>query len=522
MANPVIDSFTVFWITIAVLIAWLLRLYVFRARRFFQRHGVKYEVGVPVFGTFVDAIFRNELWMDTLRKIYYKHPNEQIVGLSEIGGDPSLMIRDPELIHQVLVTDFGSFVNRYYEVNHRTDPLIGHELTNLKTDNWRRVRNTLTPLFTSLKFKETLVPSLVESKTNLVAYLGERMSGEETITVDVQELSTKSGIESFALAALGVKLDSLRGNDEGFHSFLESFLQYKDKSGMEYYSILNFPLIMKNALNRTLVKQEDDTYFKQMLRSVADSRSAKGIQRSDYLQLLQSYRGDKAIHTSGKHFSSNMFTNGLKSKIFQMIPGCTEDELVSQSFEFIESVVTENNVLIAFIMKHLATRAEIQHRLFDEFNAIKVELDGESLKYDSLSKMKYLEMVINEGLRMCPIATELHRRATKQSTLNGKNGVSVPIKPGTAIWIPIYTIHMDEKHFENATEFRPDRFSEENKKRIARGTYAPFGIGPRDCIGCRYTVAELKVFFYFICLNFHIEPSASTNETEVKLRHRLS
>lgn len=168
----------------------------------------------------------------------------------------------------------------------------------------------------------------------------------------------------------------------------------------------------------------------------------------------------------------------------------------------------------------MAQKKEIQNNLFDEFNLIKNELNGKNLTCDSLNKMKYFDTVIDEGLRMCPIATELHRRATKRYTLIGKNDISVPIKIGDAIWIPMYTIHMDEKYFESPNEFNPERFNEVNRKNIIRGTYAPFGIGPRDCIGCRYTVAELKTFFYYVCLNFTIDTCSTVNEDELKLTLR--
>lgn len=289
MTNFLTEFSSVFLVSI-VLICLLLYFYLLRSKRFFQRYNLKYEIGIPPFGTFVNTIFKNESWMETLRKIYYKYPNEQFIGLCEIGGEPSFMISDPEIIHKILVTDFSSFVNRYYEVNDRTDPLIGHELTNLKTNDWRRVRNTLTPLFTSHKFKEILLPSLIETKLNLLNYLTENLNKNKTIVINVKELSTRSGIESYSLAALGVKFDSLRNNDEGFYNFLDSFLNYIDKSGIEYFSILKFPNLMKNILKRTLVKKTDNTYFKDILINIADSRNGKNFKRNDYLQMIQTER----------------------------------------------------------------------------------------------------------------------------------------------------------------------------------------------------------------------------------------
>lgn len=67
-----------------------------------------------------------------------------------------------------------------------------------------------------------------------------------------------------------------------------------------------------------------------------------------------------------------------------------------------------------------------------------------------------------------------------------------PIKPteqpltiseGMPVFIPIRAIHYDPKYFPNPDRFDPERFSEENKHSIVPGSYIPFGIGPRNCIG---------------------------------------
>lgn len=41
----------------------------------------------------------------------------------------------------------------------------------------------------------------------------------------------------------------------------------------------------------------------------------------------------------------------------------------------------------------------------------------------------------------------------------------------------------DPKFFPAPERFDPERFNDENKDRILAGSYLPFGIGPRNCIG---------------------------------------
>lgn len=63
------------------------------------------------------------------------------------------------------------------------------------------------------------------------------------------------------------------------------------------------------------------------------------------------------------------------------------------------------------------------------------------------------------------------------------NEKPIKIEPGQAIGIPIHAVHMNENYFPNPQKFDPERFSDENKHKIKPGTYMPFGVGPRNCIG---------------------------------------
>lgn len=69
-----------------------------------------------------------------------------------------------------------------------------------------------------------------------------------------------------------------------------------------------------------------------------------------------------------------------------------------------------------------------------------------------------------------------------------------PLRAGTAVTAHIAMIHVDEDLFKNHTEFRPERFLENDdldKKLI------PFGIGRRSCLGESLAKAELYLVFTF-------------------------
>ena len=99
-----------------------------------------------------------------------------------------------------------------------------------------------------------------------------------------------------------------------------------------------------------------------------------------------------------------------------------------------------------------------------------------------------MEMVIDETLRMYPPAARLDRVASNDYEYEG-----IKIKKGQVIGVPIYAIHHDPTIYPNPEQFDPNRFSEENKKSRESVAYLPFGAGPRNCIGMRFAVIEIKL-----------------------------
>lgn len=159
---------------------------------------------------------------------------------------------------------------------------------------------------------------------------------------------------------------------------------------------------------------------------------------------------------------------------------------------------------MTFCCYELALDQDIQNRLRSEINEILKKSNGE-VTYDSIMEMKYLDMVFNETLRKYPI-TDTHIRQCAEDFLIPNTNLVIPA--GCGIIMPVSGIHNDPNYFENPEKFNPERFSEENIKKIRPHTYIPFceyhiklflkknyfkiflilfliAEGPRMCIGSR-------------------------------------
>eukprot|EP01112_Ceratiomyxa_fruticulosa_P007784 TRINITY_DN2021_c0_g1_i1.p1 TRINITY_DN2021_c0_g1~~TRINITY_DN2021_c0_g1_i1.p1 ORF type:complete len:520 (-),score=65.85 TRINITY_DN2021_c0_g1_i1:503-2062(-) len=124
-----------------------------------------------------------------------------------------------------------------------------------------------------------------------------------------------------------------------------------------------------------------------------------------------------------------------------------------------------------------------------------------------LSKLKYLNMVIQEALRLyLPVPMQL--RSTSEDTNLG--GYLIP--KHTAICINIYSLHRNEKIWENHDTFDPERFSKERGQSDRDPfSYGPFSWSKRSCMGNQFALLELKIVLVMLLWRWHFEVDPTMN-----------
>lgn len=132
--------------------------------------------------------------------------------------------------------------------------------------------------------------------------------------------------------------------------------------------------------------------------------------------------------------------------------------------------------------------------------------DGK-INYDSVNEMKYMDTVIDETLRLFPPALRLDREASKDFEYNG-----MKIKKGMVWSVPIWALHHDPEIYPDPNEFIPERFEEQEKKKRDNVAFLAFGAGPRNCIGMRFALIEIKLLLSLILSKFNFEKCEKTPE----------
>ena len=155
--------------------------------------------------------------------------------------------------------------------------------------------------------------------------------------------------------------------------------------------------------------------------------------------------------------------------------------------------------IIAFLISHPEVLSKLQGEIDDVFDA-KEEGDID-LSDTDINEMNYLDCIISEAMRMAAISVT-SRRVTKPWTIPGTD-ITIPV--GVGVYIPLMSFHRDPEYWENPEEFNPERFNSENKSKIRTGTYAPFGLGPRQCLGNNYAKFTIKIILIYLVRFFDLE-----------------
>ncbi|XP_043494111.1 cytochrome P450 4C1-like [Polistes fuscatus] len=171
------------------------------------------------------------------------------------------------------------------------------------------------------------------------------------------------------------------------------------------------------------------------------------------------------------------------------------EEVDTFMFEGHDTTASALNFALSLFAKH----KDIQENIRDEVKSIMGE--DNNLTISSFQELSYLERCLKESLRLYPSVHLISRYISKDMQLKH---YLIPSK--TMCIVNIYGVHRNPEYWPNPNVFDPDRFLPENIKGRHPYSYIPFSAGPRNCIGQRFAMLELKLFVAFILYNFKLEP----------------
>ncbi|CAF1526975.1 unnamed protein product [Adineta ricciae] len=438
-----------------------------------------------------------ESWTKQYGKIY---------GIYE-GSLPIFVVSDADFLHEVFIKQFSVF--------HARKPTmldnIFHDMFFSSGAKWRRQRQVISPTFSAAKLK-TMSPLInrcineFEKKLPRHAEDGEEFNiyfYYKTMTMDV-----------ICRCAFGIDTDVQNNpNNIYFRKVSEFFDTSAIDTNILYRSAQLMPIIetllgrLFAVTNKALtvintrllpfisptrqLSEVPITWLVNRVHTIVDQRQKIPILRPDLLNLMLE--------------TMNNASEDSRKSINQL----TQEEVCGNIFVFMLAGYETTSTSLAYATYELARHPDVLQKLQSEIDQLLLENfddddDDEEIKkypdYDIVSQMSYMDMFVTEVLRMYPIANRgIQRRAMEDTVIQG-----IKIEKGCVVCADVYSLHYDAELWgpEDPYVFYPER----HKNKRHPMAYMPFGAGPRQCVGIRFALIEMKILLTRLLRHYTILP----------------
>ncbi|KAK5899238.1 hypothetical protein CesoFtcFv8_008737 [Champsocephalus esox] len=446
----------------------------------FKKMGVPGPTPIPFFGTMLAYKKGFTVFDENCFKKYGK-----TWGIFD-GRQPVLCITDPAMIKTVLIKEcYSLFTNRR---NFRLNGELYDAVSIAEDDQWRRIRSVLSPSFTSGRLKE-MFSIMKHHSANLLSSMKKKADKDEPL--EMKEFFGPYSMDVVTSTAFSVDIDSLNNPSDPFVTNIKKMLKF-DFFNPVFLIVAFFPFMgpIFEKLNFAFFPASVTDFFYAALQKIKTGREqSKQKSRVDFLQLM--------IDSQKTHDSSKVEEN----------KGLSDHEILSQAMIFLFAGYETSSSSLSFLAYNLAINPHIMKRLQEEVDS--TFPNKGPVEYQALMEMEYLDGVINESLRLYPIAPRLERVAKATVEING-----LVIPKYMVVIVPTWTLHRDPDLWPEPEEFKPERFSKENKGSIDPYTYMPFGAGPRNCIGMRFALVMMRLALVEILQRYSF---SVCKETEIPL-----
>ncbi|HLX37972.1 MAG TPA: cytochrome P450, partial [Candidatus Binataceae bacterium] len=147
---------------------------------------------------------------------------------------------------------------------------------------------------------------------------------------------------------------------------------------------------------------------------------------------------------------------------------------------------------LAWAMHQLSQHPEAAQRAREELAHLPNDVEP--------SSMHYLDAVINESIRLCPVVPNIGRVLKAPLKIADHE-----LPKGVTLAPCIYLVHRRAELWPEPERFDPTRFIDARPNPYA---FFPFGGGPRRCLGAAFATYQMKIVLAEVLRRFEIAPVA--------------
>ncbi|KAJ0415406.1 cytochrome P450 [Aspergillus carlsbadensis] len=443
-----------------------------------SRRGVDCGLGLPIVGNIFDIDLDNGT-MSTLElaKAYYP------IFKFTFAGETSILVNSVELLSELCdETRFHKHISSGLD-RIRAGTNDGLFTAHDDERNWEVAHRLLVPAFGPLRIREML-PQMHDIAQQLCLKwyrYGPRKA------FNLADDFTRATLDTIALCAMDFRFNSFY-SDGDFHPFIQSMARFLKEAETQ----ATLPSIV-NSL-RLGAKRQDKLDIK-LMRNVC-----------------QDIVNERRSSTTGR--KSDLLDTMLNSRDPVSGEGLSDESIIDNMVTFLIAGHETTSGLLSFVMYYLLKAPEAMAKATKEIDGV---VGNAEVTAGHLSKLKYLNAVLRETLRLMPTAPGFTVTPYKPEVIGGK----YEFNPGDSLDVFLAAVHRDPAVYgSDADEFRPERMLDEYFQRLPPNAWKPFGNGKRSCIGRAFAWQEALLILAMILQTFTFE--LVDKDYQLKLKESLT
>lgn len=387
-----------------------------------------------------------------------------------IGGmEKSLLTRDPGLVQHVLQKNSRNYAKSRFTQGFSR--YVGQGLLTNEGPDWLRQRRLIQP-----GFHRQRVVGLTGLMQEIIA---------ETLAPLTQQAARQNGIITVPAHALMTQLT--------FRIIARSVFS----SNLPEAELTRMAVLL-TQIQAFFVRSFRQPYLRPWFWLIGCTRH--------HDQLATELRGILGSYITARHAAAFPTPLALPDDLLQMLldaryedtgEAMQPDRLLDEALILLvaghETSANALTWLLYLLARHPAEVAHIQAEMA-------TVLAGRAPTFADLPRLPGALYAVQEAMRLYPPAWIVDRVALADDTYQG-----LKIPKGTLFSLYLYGLHHDPKSWDQPAEFRPGRFAPDAVAQRHPFAYAPFGGGPRLCIGMQFALTEMQLVVLELLRLFDLE-----------------
>ncbi|OWR46405.1 cytochrome P450 CYP4L4 [Danaus plexippus plexippus] len=465
--------FSLLALVVTGLISWTILL------RDSKKYNVPGPTPYPIIGNGYLFISKSSDFLPQLRRLMLEYGNAYRVFLLH---EPYIVLSHPKYVEPLLSHSELIVKGKSYSY---LLSWLGNGLLTSTGQRWRNTRKFLTPAF-HFNILQNFLPVFLKNEKILIKKLRDHADGRAFNVLPIMALTA---LDNVTESIMGVAVNAQTNRESKYVKSIETLAKITS-------SRMRNPLLGEDIIfNMLSAKKQQDEAVKYV-----HSETNKVIKaRRQELKLSKITRLEKNndMGIKNKHaFLDLLLLAEVDGKPIN-------DEHVREevdTFMFEGHDTTASG--LAFSLYCMSLYPNVQEKILEEQKTILGDDLTRDPTYSEVQQMKYLDCVIRESLRIFPSVPLIERMITEDSQVG-----ELRIPKNTSVIINILELQRHPDLYEDPMEFRPERFETMNAKNAF--SWIAFSAGPRNCIGQKFAMLELKATLASIVQKFRILPADS-------------